>query len=291
MMQTNKIGQVTELQIVSGGGWITASYPTNFHQFFKRKMLTATESPEDFREVTDAEKATIEAADEAWVRPPQSFIDQWNEAAGQYGCYNEQTGFFELNGLTDITYSEAIEIHATYYGKCIENAVVERLGSNLKMRSQRTFFPRYFDGGVNYTEALRNCDKLVVAPPMIGVMHNTGWTGRQNLNFNQCTKLEIVSGEIGVGAVSQFDRTFTKCDSLREIRLSNIKVSVSFEHSPKISIDSLKYTITKATNTSTITITVHPDIYAKLTDETNTEWHQVLIDAAAKNIQFATTTT
>ena len=37
-----------------------------------------------------------------------------------------------------------------------------------------------------------------------------------------------------------------------------------------------------------MTITVHPDVYAKLTDESNTEWHNVLMDAMAKNISIAT---
>lgn len=43
-----------------------------------------------------------------------------------------------------------------------------------------------------------------------------------------------------------------------------------------------------AANTSAITITVHPDVYAKLTDESNAEWYAVLTAAAAKNITFAT---
>ena len=40
---------------------------------------------------------------------------------------------------------------------------------------------------------------------------------------------------------------------------------------------------------STATVTVHPTVYAKLTDTTNTQWHKVLTDALAKNITFATT--
>lgn len=47
--------------------------------------------------------------------------------------------------------------------------------------------------------------------------------------------------------------------------------------------------VTNAANTAAITITVHPDVYAKLTDEDNAEWHQILIDAEDKNIQFVTT--
>ena len=34
------------------------------------------------------------------------FVDLWNAACGQHGRYNEETGYFELNGLTDITYMQ-----------------------------------------------------------------------------------------------------------------------------------------------------------------------------------------
>lgn len=44
----------------------------------------------------------------------------------------------------------------------------------------------------------------------------------------------------------------------------------------------------KAANTAAITVTVHPDVYAKLSDETNAEWHALLAQAAEKNIIFAT---
>ena len=47
--------------------------------------------------------------------------------------------------------------------------------------------------------------------------------------------------------------------------------------------------IEHASNTSPITITVHADVYAKLTDESNTDWHALMASAAAKNITFATT--
>ena len=42
-------------------------------------------------------------------------------------------------------------------------------------------------------------------------------------------------------------------------------------------------------DTDSHAVSVHPDVYSKLTDEANTEWYQILLDAAEKNIQFATT--
>ncbi|MDU1892763.1 MAG: hypothetical protein E6767_18945, partial [Dysgonomonas sp.] len=40
-----------------------------------------------------------------------TFADLWNQAAGQYGRYNEETGLFELNGRTNYSYEQAIDIY------------------------------------------------------------------------------------------------------------------------------------------------------------------------------------
>lgn len=67
-------------------------------------------------------------------------------------------------------------------------------------------------------------------------------------------------------------------------------------HNITINLTALKlecwqYLVTNAANgTTAITVTVYPDVYAKLTDTSNTEWHAVLTAAVAKNISFATNT-
>lgn len=43
-----------------------------------------------------------------------------------------------------------------------------------------------------------------------------------------------------------------------------------------------------AANTSAITVTVHADVYAKIQDESNTDWHALLALAQEKQITFAT---
>ena len=58
--------------------------------------------------------------------------------------------------------------------------------------------------------------------------------------------------------------------------------------SPYLSLDSLQFLIQEATNTSPITITVHADVYAKIQDETQTEWHALIASAQEKQITFAT---
>ena len=78
--------------------------------------------------------------------------------------------------------------------------------------------------------------------------------------------------------------------NLTTFLLTRVRCSFDISCAPKISLDSINYWITAALNASAITITVHPTVYAKLTDTSNTEWNAVLTAAAAKNISFATTT-
>lgn len=63
---------------------------------------------------------------------------------------------------------------------------------------------------------------------------------------------------------------------------------MSFASSPLLSRESLEYLVENAANTAPIAITVHPDVYAKLTDESNAEWYAVNEVAIARDIQFVT---
>ena len=79
-----------------------------------------------------------------------------------------------------------------------------------------------------------------------------------------------------------------------------IKKSFDVRTSPLLTFSTMQYLVTNAANTSSITVTVHPDVYAKLTGDTTNaaaaalsaselaQWQQVATNAAAKNIAFAT---
>lgn len=87
---------------------------------------------------------------------------------------------------------------------------------------------------------------------------------------------------------------------LSEISLKGLKVSMSMGHNPLLSLASLQYLIANAANTATITVTVHKDVYAKLTGDTTNaaaaalteeelaQWQALVTTAAAKSISFAT---
>ena len=107
--------------------------------------------------------------------------------------------------------------------------------------------------------------------------------------FSGCIKLTDVFGIMIDLSKSVWTNTFHHCYRLKEVRIKGLLHDISFEDSPPLSYESISYLVANAANTGPITITVHADVYAKLTGESNTEWHQVLLDAAEKQITFATT--
>lgn len=109
--------------------------------------------------------------------------------------------------------------------------------------------------------------------------------------FATCSKLETIYGVMDMRYVhsKSYANTFGQCYMLASVRVSRLGCDFWLQQSPLLTLDSAAYLVAHAANTAAITVTVHPDVYAKLTDEANAEWHQVLIDAAAKNITFATT--
>lgn len=90
--------------------------------------------------------------------------------------------------------------------------------------------------------------------------------------------INLYAGCVALESIEGFARTFPYSFSLADSPLLDL---ATFQLIVKQKFDSDKATAQ--------TITVHPDVYAKLTDESNTEWHKVLTDAAEKNISFATT--
>ena len=80
----------------------------------------------------------------------------------------------------------------------------------------------------------------------------------------------------------------TGCKSLQEIRIKQLRYNVDLKYSPLLTLESFQYLVENATNTSAITVTVHADVYAKLTDPQQADWYAVNTAAQGKQISFAT---
>lgn len=273
--------------MLGGGNFITEAAPTNRHHRWKQRLLEAGESLANFREVTAAEWAQIEAADAAWVEPPQWFIDMWNSACGIYGKYNADTGYFELNGLVDITYKEAVLIYANRRKVSLEN-----FGFYAQYKGRTNLMPWVDNGHFNYSRGMEymfsNCTNMEVARVNTDGSHVVTPTSMLRMFIN-CGKLRKVLGVLNVTATTQIQQAFEGCAQLQEVQIRGLKIDLSFSDSPLLSLDSLSYLVAQSAASNPITVTVHPEVYAKLADETNTQWHPVMVKAADKQITFATT--
>ncbi len=295
---------------VGGGNFFTQAKPTNFHQFWTQKVLLENETVADFKEVTAAERSAIEAADAEWTRPPQSFIDGWNNACidprtkRAVGQYNESTGYFELNGLTDITYQQAMDIYRyTSNGVTMDDFNVMGYGyaqfrTNLPPSSGAYWVQ------IDHLFSLNRILEVVRLPQYysseVKLQSNTKGA------FEGCYKLrEIINVMEAPSHVSDaytWYGTFSGCFELETVWIKNLYGNISFANSPLISSDSISFLVENRTtaHNDVITVTVHADTFAKLTGDTTNpavtaltpaelaQWQQILTAATAKNISFTT---
>lgn len=212
------------------------------------------------------------------------FIDLWNKACGNYGKYNEQTGFFELNGLTDITYEQALEIYNA--------GPIEGTAGYARYRTSniRTNLPTVGSGDVvTLTNTFHRCTNLEFAFVEVA---NTAIN-----SFNDCSKLRVIgrldgfaSSLYNINASGADNTTFRNCASLEMVygMIKSANPNIYVADCPKLTLENFQFWVKNASNTIAVTITVHPDVYAKLTDTGNSEWNALLSEAAEKQISFAT---
>ena len=212
-------------------------------------------------------------------------------AAG--AVYNEKTGFYELNGLTDITEEQMRAIYnnigISRQNDCVNSYRGVIIRTNIPWASAMGGFIDSFDTRAicvdnSFIEvfAFRFKDSEVVYP-----------TGLQYA-FRNMVKLKKIIGIIDCINIKNsnsrlsFTDTFSNCPILENVLIKSLPLDISFKDSPLLSLESLRYLINNAANTSPITVTVHADVYDKIQDEGQVDWHALIETAAAKQITFAT---
>lgn len=246
----------------------------------------------DNKSVYHVEQYQAEAIDDA----------SWENDANWKGCrtpmtplfenagatFNDETGFYELdegNGIAlyDLTEQDMLDSYL-----CRLPFTVGSLGlSFIRQVDARIYFPiRVLSGAAfKLTSIFQSNTKIEV------FRHEQNYpieiAGASFYNCRNLEKVYIKSAHPNGIKVTTGD-AFHYCDKLAYLRLIGIVTNLEVQHSPLLTLESVSGLVTDAVNTSAITITVHPDVYAKLTDEANAEWHAVNTAAQAKQITFAT---
>lgn len=213
------------------------------------------------------------------------FIDLWTKG---YDCTYDATKTkpFKCNEV-ELTYEEAIAVYNA--PRITYNQLVGFIGlnSNPKTVILGSSITRFDSPDMNYAFNTSSFVCLRFSPN-----NSSAYVKSMRYAFSRCMNLRKILGGLRVSPIAAEDKAhmaFELCNALEDVNLRELKVSISFQDSPLLSLASLQYLVTNAANTSAITVTVHPTTYAKLTDTSNTQWHAVLTSAASKNISFATT--
>lgn len=217
------------------------------------------------------------------------FVDMWNEAWGEYGKYDPANAPdaehpFMGNKIW-MTYEEAIRVmhNSVIYAPTCAGLYMH------KYPRCRTLLPTIMFGA---NEDCSNMYGYCATEEALRIKSGYGdvstFSNAAGL-FYQCVRLKEVYGILDFNKITSKVSPATECTVLEGIYIKRLKSDLDMQSCPKWRLDCIKYLIQNAINTSAITVTVHPDVYAKLTDETNTEWHALLALAAEKNITIATT--
>lgn len=253
--------------------------------------------------IESRENATVEAIAASKLA---LFVDQFNAAAGSNGKYDPKNAPdpqhpFYLNELW-LTYEEAIKT----YGQNGRDAIpYARAGVYINTRTNLPLTLASWGGALSNSEIEGLPAALFIGNPyievaLISVSHEIVIRDLRSM-FERCGNLRKVIDYLILGHSTRTDRAFMGCVKLETINLRNLACNISLADSPLLSLTSLQYLVTNAANTSEITVTVHPDVYAKLSGDTTNAaaaaltadelaaWQAVMTSAASKNIAFATT--
>ena len=282
MITTVLSNGLTQLEAESGK-WLTENFPTMFRRFLKKLVLSTGQTAESWRDAEDDEKQSF--------TPPQNGEGQRTERTPLYEAtgqvrFNDSTGYYECNGYTDIGEEEMAQMYALYcggleiwsqnswsFGQLIKNYTPR---TNIPFLKQPASYPKLF-----WWYNLESVHFIIENPSNQMYMIFAE-------NISNCDKLARVQDILYVSGRKTTIR-LEKLPLLQEARVKGAQWDVEIASSPIFSLASLQYLVDNAENTAAITVTVHPDVYAKLSDEANAEWHAVWAAAQARQISFATT--
>lgn len=171
-----------------------------------------------------------------------------------------KAGYWYLNELGDITNDE---MRLIYLYANIDNSAkgIAKLLDGITTRTNIATWSGTYSSKIKDAQIFGYASNIITALLRDADVHYTDTN--VSYMFVGCNKLEKVFPTIDATSTTAFNGAFETATNLKEIRLKNIKASVSFKISKLLSKSSILHMIQNEAATSAITITLHPDAYAK----------------------------
>lgn len=231
------------------------------------------------------------------------FNDMFNLAAGSDGGYKpseapDPAKPYLLNTLW-LSYEEAVKIYA------INGADAGRYQPNISRR-----YSHY--NGAPLVNSVRTLFKVCGHSQYYGMFFgdvelevvNVDISGNLTWVFRGNSKLKTVLGTVEIYEVTSGDILIWDCALLEDVNLKGLRYNIRMRGCPKLSLATMQYLVDNASTAITaekpVVVTVHADVFAKLTgdmtneaaaaltDDEKTAWAAVLTAATSKYISFAT---
>ncbi len=237
-----------------------------------------SEAPQDGKAYVRNNGAWVEAgytgADGSYI--PQLFVDLWNNAASysgtsssesDFGSYNIETGYFELNGIVDIGYEEARRI----YNQKVSGVVSQPFFMVRRVRTNLPFQSCYTQAGSNLARIFQASNQLEIACIYDATKSNMGGYG--SVMFYSCANLHTV---VGVFRITSWSSSYTYlpfllCPSLENVNMykdTTVSMNMVFTGSPLISTASILYFIQNSQfNSAGETLTLHADSWERISTD------------------------
>lgn len=238
-----------------------------------------------FRDATDSERNEwLKKYPDGNVVPQPTERTPLYEAAG--AVFNPNTGYYELNGLLDITEEQMAIIYSTGVLTLPKAAAIGlKCRTNILMCESRYLLM----GGHRKADISGLCDNNLTVE-VIRLCSDYMITKGDRVMieewfvaFQAATELKRIIGYLDLELLETAETRyiFQGCHKLESVYLMHLKKSIWFNNSSRLKLECIEYMIDNALNTKTITIYLHPDVLEKISSE-------VQAKADAKNIVLAT---
>ncbi len=181
------------------------------------------------------------------------------------GTVTHKAGCYYLNGLGNITEEQMMAIYNAPH-----NALYEQAYASLRV-------PTFLFSGSSPTAGLTtspnglfiSCKELEVIAGN-GVLYFAPSCGTLKNLFRGCNNLRHICLGSFYGKYVKFENTvFQGCTSLETIKIIQLQDNLFLSDSPSVSKESLLFIIANSAATSAITITLHPNAYSRLANDSD----------------------
>lgn len=179
--------------------------------------------------------------------------------------WNAETGFWELNGLTDITNEQMLTIYVETNNFLMYTSDMEACYCFSKCRTNIPNIPYLSSIGrlrTNWYDFFRQSGNIEV------IVFKQIYSYKFKPNtlsgvFLGCINLRLIDGILDVSnCYKEYIKDFFNCVKLESVKLYKLNYSIVLTDCKMLSSESVRYMIENATD-DTITITLHPEAYER----------------------------